>query len=293
MNAALEKGEPTDLSHVGLFADGVAVKRIGDETFRLCQKYLDGMVLVDSDEVCAAMKDLFENVRAVAEPSGALGLAGLKKYVKQNNLEGKNMAAILSGANLNFHTLRYVSERCEIGENREALLAVTMPEQPGSFLKFAHVIGNRAVTEFSYRYADNQKACIFVGVRTANEAEKSEIIADLTKNGFDVEDMSDDDIAKTHVRYLMGGRVSNHHERLYSFEFPEQKGALLKFLEILGKRWNISLFHYRAHGADYGNILAAFQLGEKDNAEFEKALAELGYVYEDVSESKAYRYFLR
>lgn len=293
LNAALEKGEPTDLAHVGLFADGVAVKRIGDETFRLCQKYLDGMVLVDSDEVCAAMKDLFENVRAVAEPSGALGLAGLKKYVKQNNLEGKNMAAILSGANLNFHTLRYVSERCEIGENREALLAVTMPEQPGSFLKFAHVIGNRAVTEFSYRYADNQKACIFVGVRTANEAEKAEIIADLTKNGFDVEDMSDDDIAKTHVRYLMGGRVSNHHERLYSFEFPEQKGALLKFLEILGKRWNISLFHYRAHGADYGNILAAFQLGEKDNAEFEKALAELGYVYEDVSESKAYRYFLR
>lgn len=293
LNAALEKGGPTDLSHVGLFADGVAVKRIGDETFRLCQKYLDGMVLVDSDEVCAAMKDLFENVRAVAEPSGALGLAGLKKYVKQNNLEGKNMAAILSGANLNFHTLRYVSERCEIGENREALLAVTMPEQPGSFLKFAHVIGNRAVTEFSYRYVDNQKACIFVGVRTANEAEKSEIIADLTKNGFDVEDMSDDDIAKTHVRYLMGGRVSSHHERLYSFEFPEQKGALLKFLEILGKRWNISLFHYRAHGADYGNILAAFQLGEKDNAEFEKALAELGYVYEDVSESKAYRYFLR
>ena len=188
------------------------------------------------------------------------------------------MAAILSGANLNFHTLRYVSERCEIGENREALLAVTMPEQPGSFLKFAHVIGNRAVTEFSYRYADNQKA---------------EIIADLTKNGFDVEDMSNDDIAKTHVRYLMGGRVSNHHERLYSFEFPEQKGALLKFLNILGKRWNISLFHYRAHGADYGNILAAFQLGEKDNAEFEQALAELGYVYEDVSESKAYRYFLR
>ncbi len=293
LNAALEKGEPTDLAHVALFADGVAVKRIGDETFRLCQKYLDGMVLVDSDEVCAAMKDLFENVRAVAEPSGALGLAGLKKYVKQNNLEGKNMAAILSGANLNFHTLRYVSERCEIGENREALLAVTMPEQPGSFLKFAHVIGNRAVTEFSYRYADNQKACIFVGVRTINEAEKADIIADLTKNGFDVEDMSDDDIAKTHIRYLMGGRVSNRNERLYSFEFPEQKGALLKFLEILGKRWNISLFHYRAHGADYGNILAAFQLEEKDNAEFEQALAQLGYVYEDVSESKAYRYFLR
>mgnify|MGYP000845778295 FL=1 len=293
LTAALEKGEPTDLAHVGLFADGVAVKRIGDETFRLCQQYLDGMVLVDSDEVCAAMKDLFENVRAVSEPSGALGLAGLKKYVKQHNIQGKNMAAILSGANLNFHTLRYVSERCEIGENREALLAVTMPEQPGSFLKFVHTLGARAVTEFSYRYADNQKACIFAGVRTANEAEKAEIIAELTQNGFDVEDMSDDDIAKTHVRYLMGGRVADHGERLYTFEFPEQKGALLKFLETLGGRWNISLFHYRAHGADYGNILAGFQLEQCDTGEFEHALKTLGYVYQDVTDSKSYRYFLR
>ena len=293
LTVALEKGEPTDLAHVGLFADGVAVKRIGDETFRLCQRYLDDMVLVDSDEVCAAMKDLFENVRAVSEPSGALGLAGLKKYVKQHNIQGKNMAAILSGANLNFHTLRYVSERCEIGENREALLAVTMPEQPGSFLKFVHVLGSRAVTEFSYRYADDKRACVFVGVRTADEQEKADIIADLTQNGFDVEDMSDDDIAKTHVRYLMGGRVANHGERLYTFEFPEQKGALLKFLETLQNRWNISLFHYRAHGADYGNILAGFQLEQDDASEFEHALEDLGYVYQDVTDSKSYRYFLR
>ena len=274
-------------------ADGVALKRIGDETFRLCQQYLDDMVLVDSDEVCSAMKDLFENVRAVAEPSGALGLAGLKKYAKQNHIEGKNMAAILSGANFNFHTLRYVSERCEIGENREALLAVTMPEQPGSFLKFAYVLGNRAVTEFSYRYADDKRACVFVGVRTTNEQEKADIIADLTKNGFDVEDMSDDDIAKTHVRYLMGGRSANNNERLYTFEFPEQKGALLKFLETLQNRWNISLFHYRAHGADYGNILAAFQIEEHEQTEFEQTLAQLNYVFEDVTESKSYRYFLR
>ena len=293
LKAALDKGEPTDLTHVGLFADGVAVKRIGDETFRLCQRYLDDMVLVDSDEVCAAMKDLFENVRAVAEPSGALGLAGLKKYAKQNHIEDKNMAAILSGANLNFHTLRYVSERCEIGENREALLAVTMPEQPGSFLKFAYVLGNRAVTEFSYRYADDKRACVFVGVRTTNEQEKADIIADLTKNDFDVEDMSDDDIAKTHVRYLMGGRAANDNERLYTFEFPEQKGALLKFLETLQNRWNISLFHYRAHGADYGNILAGFQIEEHEQTEFEQALAQLNYVFEDVTESKSYRYFLR
>ena len=293
LNAAFKKGEPTDLAHVGLFADGVAVKRIGDETFRLCRQYLDDIVLVDNDEVCSAMKDLFENVRAVAEPSGALGLAGLKKYVKRHKLEGKNMAAILSGANLNFHTLRYVSERCEIGENREALLAVTMPEQPGSFLTFCNVLGSRAVTEFSYRYADAQKACVFVGVRTANEQEKAEIIADLIKIGFDVEDMSDDDIAKTHVRYLMGGRIADQGERLYSFEFPEQKGALLKFLDVLSGRWNISLFHYRAHGADYGNILAGFQLGNADLTEFNAALNQLGYVYQDVTDSKSYRYFLR
>lgn len=293
LTAALKQGAPTDLNHVGLFADGVAVKRIGDETFRLCQQYLDDMVLVDNDEVCSAMKDLFENVRAVAEPSGALGLAGLKKYVKQHGLQGKNMAAILSGANLNFNTLRYVSERCEIGENREALLAVTMPEQPGSFLKFVHTLGNRAVTEFSYRYADNQKACVFVGVRTTDEAEKADIINDLLKQGFDVEDMSDDDIAKTHVRYLMGGRVADHNERLYTFEFPEQKGALQKFLETLGTRWNISLFHYRAHGADYGNILAGFQLEQSDAKALEQTLAQLGYVCQDVTLSKSYRYFLR
>ena len=168
-----------------------------------------------------------------------------------------------------------------------------MPEQPGSFLKFAYVLGNRAVTEFSYRYADDKRACVFVGVRTTNEQEKADIIADLTKNGFDVEDMSDDDIAKTHVRYLMGGRAANNNERLYTFEFPEQKGALLKFLETLQNRWNISLFHYRAHGADYGNILAGFQIEEREQAEFEQTLAQLNYVFEDVTESKSYRYFLR
>ncbi|OOF71476.1 threonine ammonia-lyase, biosynthetic [Rodentibacter caecimuris] len=290
---ALQNGAPIDLAHVGLFADGVAVKRIGDETFRLLKQYLDDIVLVDNDEICAAMKDVFENVRAIAEPSGALSVAGLKKYAKLHSISGKKMATILSGANLNFHTLRYVSERCEIGENREALLAVTMPEKAGSFLKFRQLLGDRAVTEFSYRYADHKAACIFVGVRTANDNEKLEIISDLQKNGYDVEDMSNDDIAKTHIRYLMGGRISNYNERLYSFEFPEQKGALLKFLEILGVRWNISLFHYRAHGADYGNILAGFQLSEQDYTEFQQSLDELGYVYEDVTESKAYRYFLR
>ncbi len=290
---ALQAGQPVDLERVGLFADGVAVKRIGDETFRLCQKYVDDVVLVDNDEVCAALKDVFENVRAVAEPSGALSLAGLKKYVAQHNLEGKNLACILSGANLNFHTLRYVSERCEIGEKHEALLAVSIPEQKGAFLKFCQLIGNRAVTEFNYRHADDQQACIFVGVRISGNAEKLEIIKDLQQNGYPVTDLSDDDIAKTHIRYMVGGRPSSiHQEELYSFEFPEQKGALLKFLQTL-ENWDISLFHYRAHGADYGDILAAFVVNSSEKEAFQQDLEKLGYRYQNVSDSPAYRYFLK
>lgn len=290
---ALQAGQPVDLERVGLFADGVAVKRIGDETFRLCQKYVDDVVLVDNDEVCAALKDVFENVRAVAEPSGALSLAGLKKYVAQHNLEGKNLACILSGANLNFHTLRYVSERCEIGEKHEALLAVSIPEQKGAFLKFCQLIGNRAVTEFNYRHADDQQACIFVGVRISGNAEKLEIIKDLQQNGYPVTDLSDDDIAKTHIRYMVGGRpTSIQQEELYGFEFPEQKGALLKFLQTL-ENWDISLFHYRAHGADYGDILAAFVVNSGEKDAFQQDLEQLGYRYQNVSDSPAYRYFLK
>lgn len=291
--AALNAGKPVDLERVGLFADGVAVKRIGDETFRLCQQYLDDVVLVDSDEVCAAMKDMFENVRAIAEPSGALSLAGLKKYAKEHQLQGETLVNILSGANLNFHTLRYVSERCEIGEKHEAMLAVTIPEEKGSFLRFCHLLGDRAVTEFNYRYADQKQACIFVGVRIHDENEKAEIINHLQENGYPVMDLSDDDIAKTHIRYMIGGRSSSpQKERLYSFEFPEQKGALLKFLEMLGTHWNISLFHYRAHGADYGNVLAGFQLTDEDEIRFNGHLEELAYTYQDVTDSPAYRYFL-
>ncbi|AIK16453.1 threonine ammonia-lyase, biosynthetic [Glaesserella parasuis] len=290
---ALQAGQPVDLERVGLFADGVAVKRVGDETFRLCQKYVDDVVLVDNDEICAALKDVFENVRAVAEPSGALSLAGLKKYVAQHNLEGRNLACILSGANLNFHTLRYVSERCEIGEKHEALLAVSIPEQKGAFLKFCQIIGNRAVTEFNYRHADDQQACIFVGVRISGNAEKLEIIKDLQQNGYPVTDLSDDDIAKTHIRYMVGGRPSSiQQEELYSFEFPEQKGALLKFLQTLID-WDISLFHYRAHGADYGDILAAFVVNGSEKEAFKQDLDRLGYRYQDVNDSPAYQYFLR
>lgn len=292
--AALKAGQPTDLERVGLFADGVAVKRIGEETFRLCQQYVDDVVLVDSDEICAAMKDMFENVRAAAEPSGALSLAGLKKYVKQHHIQGETLVNILSGANLNFHTLRYVSERCELGEKQEALFAVTIPEQRGSFLQFCRSLGDYAVTEFKYRYSDEQKACIFVGVRVNGDTQKQGILNQLQQQGYDVQDLSDDDIAKTHIRYMIGGRSTSHlNERLYSFEFPEQKGALLNFLETLGTtNANISLFHYRGHGADYGNVLAGFQIADSDLALFNQHLADLGYLYQDVSDSPSYRYFL-
>ncbi|WP_455648359.1 threonine ammonia-lyase, biosynthetic [Lonepinella koalarum] len=292
--AALKAGEPTDLERVGLFADGVAVKRIGDETFRLCQQYLDDVVLVNGDEICAAMKDMFENVRAVSEPAGALSLAGLKKYVKQHNIQGETLVNVLSGANLNFHTLRYVSERCEIGEKQEALFAVTIPEQQGSFLKFCQILGQNPVTEFNYRYADEKQACIFVGVRITGEQKKQAILKQLCDNGYNVQDLSDDEIAKTHIRYMIGGRSSSQlNERLYSFEFPEQKGALLNFLATLNTtNTNISLFHYRAHGADYGNVLAGFQVAEESIAAFTQQLEKIGYSYQDVTESVAYRYFL-
>lgn len=293
LKAALEADEPVDLPRVGLFAEGVAVKRIGDETFRLCREYLDDLVTVDSDAICAAMKDLFEDVRAVAEPSGALALAGMKKYVQQHGIKGERLAHVLSGANVNFHGLRYVSERCELGERREALLAVTISEEKGSFLSFCQLLGGRSVTEFNYRFADERQACIFVGVRLSRgEEERREIIGQLTEGGYSVVDLSDDEMAKLHVRYMVGGRPSRPlKERLYSFEFPEAPGALLRFLQTLGTRWNISLFHYRSHGTDFGRVLAAFELGEYE-LEFETQLKELGYECHDESANPAFRFFL-
>ncbi len=293
LKAALEAGKPVDLARVGLFAEGVAVKRIGDETFRLCREYLDDVITVDSDAICAAVKDLFEDVRAIAEPSGALALAGLKKYVQQHQIQGERLAHVLSGANLNFHGLRYVSERCELGEQREALLAVTIPEKKGSFLTFCQLLGGRSVTEFNYRYTDEGKACIFVGVRlTRGESERKEIISELNNGGYEVVDLSDDEMAKLHVRYMVGGRPSKPlKERLYSFEFPESPGALLKFLQTLGTYWNISLFHYRNHGNDYGRVLAGFELSERDPV-FEQHLEQLGYVCHDETDNPSFRFFL-
>jgi len=293
LKAALDAGHPVDLPRVGLFAEGVAVKRIGDETFRVCQEYLDDIITVDSDAICAAMKDLFEDVRAVAEPSGALALAGMKKYIAQHNIRGERLAHVLSGANVNFHGLRYVSERCELGEQREALLAVTIPEEKGSFLKFCQLLGGRSVTEFNYRFADAKDACIFVGVRLSRGLdERREILQLLNDGGYSVVDLSDDEMAKLHVRYMVGGRPSKPlQERLFSFEFPESPGALLKFLHTLGTHWNISLFHYRSHGTDYGRVLAAFELGEHE-PDFETRLNELGYDCHDETHNPAFRFFL-
>ncbi|ANE75234.1 threonine ammonia-lyase, biosynthetic [Dickeya solani] len=294
LRAALDAGQPVDLPRVGLFAEGVAVKRIGNETFRLCREYLDDVITVDSDAICAAVKDLFEDVRAIAEPSGALALAGMKKYIQQHNIQGERLAHILSGANVNFHGLRYVSERCELGEQREALMAVTIPEQKGSFLKFCQLLGGRSVTEFNYRYANADNACIFVGVRlTRGNAERQEILAELQAGGYQVVDLSDDEMAKLHVRYMVGGRPSKPlKERLYSFEFPESPGALLKFLNTLGTYWNISLFHYRSHGTDFGRVLAAFERTEHDPA-FEQHLQALGYECHDETQNPAFRFFLQ
>ncbi|KAB7654620.1 threonine ammonia-lyase, biosynthetic [Plesiomonas shigelloides] len=294
LQAALEAGAPVDLARVGMFADGVAVKRIGDETFRLCQHYLDDVVTVDNDAICAAMKDLFDDVRAVSEPSGALSLAGLKKYVQLHGIQGERLAHVLSGANLNFHGLRYVSERCELGEQREALLAVTIPERKGSFLQFCQLLGGRSVTEFNYRYADPDNASILVGVRlTRGIIERQEIVSELRAGGYDTLDLSDDELAKLHVRYMVGGRPAQAlSERLYSVEFPECPGALLRFLQMLGTRWNITLFHYRNHGADYGRVLAAFALPPDEQSAFDRHLQELGYVAHDETDNPAFRYFL-
>lgn len=294
LKAALDAGKPVVLDQVSMFADGVAVKRIGDETFRLCQQYINGHVTVSSDEICAAVKDIFEDTRAIAEPSGALALAGLKKFAEQQQLKGKQLGTVLSGANTNFHGLRYVSERCELGEKREGLLAVTIPERKGAFFDFCQIIGNRAVTEFNYRYSDDQQANIFVGVRlVGGPDELKSIIHELRQSGYPVQDLSDDEMAKLHIRYMIGGRPSKPlTERLYSFEFPEYPGALLKFLSMLGTHWNISLFNYRNHGADYGRVLCGFELDTPDLGRFSEHLVELGYRYKDETDNPAYRFFL-
>jgi threonine dehydratase len=294
MYESLRAGKRVTLERVGIFADGVAVRRVGEETFALCRGLVDEVLLTDTDEICAAIQDVFEDTRSIVEPAGALALAGLKQYVAREGWRGKRLVAINSGANMNFDRLRHVAERADLGGEREALFAVVIPEQPGSFLRFCETLGRRSVTEFNYRYAAPDSAQIFVGLALSQgRAEKDVIAAQLRAAGFTVTDMTDDEMAKLHVRYMVGGHARGlGHELLYRFEFPERPGALLKFLQAIGARWNISLFHYRNHGSDYGRVLAGIQVPPAERADFLGHLGELHYAYVEETANPAYRMFL-
>jgi threonine dehydratase len=294
MYESLRAGKRVTLERVGIFADGVAVRRVGEETFALCRGLVDEVLLTDTDEICAAIQDVFEDTRSIVEPAGALALAGLKQYVAREGWRGKRLVAINSGANMNFDRLRHVAERADLGGEREALFAVVIPEQPGSFLRFCETLGRRSVTEFNYRYAGPDSAQIFVGLALSQgRAEKDVIAAQLRAAGFTVTDMTDDEMAKLHVRYMVGGHAHGlEHELLYRFEFPERPGALLKFLQAIGARWNISLFHYRNHGSDYGRVLAGIQVPPAERADFLGHLGELHYAYVEETANPAYRMFL-
>lgn len=294
MTVSLKAGRRVTLPHVNLFADGVAVRQVGRETFRLCRELVDEMVLVDTDEICAAIKDIFEDTRTVVEPSGALALAGAKRWLARRRLKGRTVVAIVCGANMNFDRLRFVAERAELGEHREAVLAVTIPEKPGSFRELCELLGRRNVTEFNYRIADARQAHVFIGVSVAGRDETDRLIAQLDRAGLRAVDLSDNEMAKLHVRHLVGGHApANAGEMVYRFEFPERPGALMNFLKHMGTGWNISLFHYRNHGADVGRVLVGLQVPDKDRAAFRRFLKELGYDYTDETRNPAYRLFLK
>jgi threonine dehydratase len=293
MTRSLAAHQRVVLEQVGLFADGAAVKQVGEETFRLCEQYVDEMVLVDNDAICAAIKDVFEDTRAILEPAGALAVAGAKAYAALHKLRDKDLVAIASGANINFDRLRFVAERAELGEQREAVLAVTIPERPGSFKKFCSLLGNRNITEFNYRYADSAEAHIFVGVTVHNRSEASRLVDVLTRHELQALDLTEDEMAKTHIRYMVGGRAPGiQNELLYRFAFPERPGALMNFLSNLRSDWNISLFHYRNHGSDFGRVLVGMQVAPDDKVAFQDFLDRLGYEYADESMNPAYRMFL-
>lgn len=297
MHAAFRADKPVELEKVGRFADGVAVKQVGSKTYLLCRQYIDELIKVSNDEICAAIQDIFEEVRTIAEPAGAIALAGIKRYfsIKPNQFKQRqNVVGILCGANVNFNRLRHVAERADLGENKEAVLAVTIPEVPGSFLTFCDVVGKRNVTEFNYRYSDEKLAHVFVGVSLKQgQSEKQHLIQKLIRAGYSCMDLSANEVAKSHVRYMVGGRVTGvENERLMRFEFPEQPGALLSFLEKMSGHWNISLFHYRNHGSDFGKVLMGIQVPEKDNANFNEFLKRAGFVYQDETQNPAYQLFL-
>lgn len=293
MHQSLAAGRRVALDHVGIFADGVAVREVGALPFSLVQGTVDAVVRVTNDEICAAIKDVFDDTRSLMEPAGALAVAGLRAWAAASPARHRTLAAVLSGANMNFDRLRFVAERAELGESREALLGVTIPERPGAFREFCATIGRRVVTEFNYRLSGRREAHIFVGVATQSPGEARELAAGLTEKGYRALDLTRDELATLHVRYMVGGRSADvRDERLYRFEFPERPGALMAFLDRLGGRWNISLFHYRNHGADFGRVLAGFEVPPEDEAAFAQFLVGLGYHYEREAENPAYEMFL-
>ena len=293
MYRSLQKGRRIKLAQAGLFADGVAVRQVGKETFRLCRELVDEVILVNTDSICAAIKDVFEDTRTILEPSGALSVAGAKAYVEREKILHKTLIAIASGANMNFDRLRHISERAEIGEQREAVMSVTIPEKPGSFKKFCTMLGPKSITEFNYRYADPKEAHVFVGVSVRNRDEALKLIHDLKKNGLATEDLSNNEMAKLHIRHLVGGHAHEvKNEILYRFEFPDRPGALMSFLNNMSHNWNISLFHYRNHGADYGRVLVGMQVAPEEKTDFKLFLDQLGYRYWNESNNPAYKLFL-
>ena len=294
MYESLRAGRRVTLDRVGIFADGVAVKKVGEETFNLCKQYVDEVLLVDTDEICAAIQDVFEDTRSIVEPAGALAVAGIKKWVERERWQDKRLVAVNTGANMNFDRLRHVAERADLGAEREALLAVEIPEEPGSFLKFCETLGKRSVTEFNYRYEAGRAAQIFVGFGISKgRSERDSVVAALRGAGYRVNDMTDNEMAKLHVRYMVGGPARGiQNEVLYRFEFPERPGALLRFLQAVGSRWNISLFHYRNHGSDYGRVMAGIQVPPGERSDFIEHLQELHYAYTEETANAAYKIFL-
>lgn len=294
MAKSLRAGEVVTLDRVGRFADGVAVKRVGDLSYQIAKEVIDEIVIVSNDEICAAIKDIFEDRRCILEPAGALAYAGLKRHAKANGWTDKNLVAIACGANMNFDSLRHVSERAEIGEKREAILAVTIPERPGSFLQFCRAIGDRSVTEFNYRFESSTEAHVFAGVKIVDRDEADQLIGNLRNQGYDTLDLTDNELAKLHIRHMVGGRAPQaENERLVQVIFPERSGALLNFLEKMSADWNISLFHYRNHGSDYGRVLVGIQVPEKDEEAFHGFLKQTGYEYTDETANPACQLFLR
>jgi threonine dehydratase len=293
MSRSLKAGKRVKLEQVGLFADGVAVKQVGEETFRICRELVDEVILVDTDDICAAIKDVFEDTRSILEPAGALAIAGAKAYALREKLKGETLVAVACGANMNFDRLRFVAERAEVGEGREAILAVTIPEERGSFRRFCALLGSRNVTEFNYRIADSKKAHIFVGLSIHDRSDVAKLLKVLRKHDFETLDLSEDEFAKSHLRHMVGGSSAlAENELLYRFEFPERPGALVKFLTSMRPDWNISLFHYRNHGADVGRVLVGMQVPPKEMGEFREFLGVLGYRHWDETPNPAYRMFL-